>query len=234
MKTVLCDIDCVVADLLGPWLAAYNAEYAQDVRVEDVSSWDLGACVPHGDEVYQIIRRPGFFASLPLLGGAKEGLEELLAKGNDVYLVSAAYSASAFAEKFDWVRKHLPFMNDRVFLTDGKTPKGLIRGDVLIDDGPHNLIDFKERNPNGDGYRRVTIITRSRRTGSGISLSTSSSDTRTAWKTIVEVSSRRASDSQRVSGDHRAHCPSRRTARRIAAYASSASALPARLARLPI
>lgn len=148
MKTVLCDIDCVVADLLGPWLSAYNSEYAQDISIKDVSSWDLGKCVPDGDDVYKIIRRPGFFASLPLLDGAAEGLEKLLCR-HEVYLVSAAYSASAFSEKFDWVRKHLPFMKDRVFLTDGKTPKGLIRGDVLIDDGPHNLIDFKERNPSG-------------------------------------------------------------------------------------
>jgi 5'-nucleotidase len=186
MKTVLCDIDCVVADLLGPWLAAYNAEYAQDVRIEDVSSWDLGACVPHGDEVYQIIRRPGFFASLPLLGGAKEGLEELLEKGNDVYLVSAAYSASAFSEKFDWVRKHLPFMKDRVFLTDGKTPKGLIRGDVLIDDGPHNLIDFKERNPKSMAIAAFYPYTMPANWHWDFSVSFIE-DTRAAWKTIVEV-----------------------------------------------
>jgi 5'(3')-deoxyribonucleotidase len=186
MKTVLCDIDCVVADLLGPWLAAYNSEYAQDISIKDVSSWDLGKCVPDGDEVYQIIRRPGFFASLPLLGGAKEGLEALLEKGNDVYLVSAAYSASAFAEKFDWVRKHLPFMNDRVFLTDGKTPKGLIRGDVLIDDGPHNLIDFKERNPNGLAIAAYHYYTEpaNRKWDFAVDFM---SDTRTAWKTIVEV-----------------------------------------------
>lgn len=147
-KTILCDIDSVVADLLRPWLATYNAERGHHIQVCDITDWNTGKCVPDGAVVFEIIDRPGFFEGLPLLPGASDGLKALIGQGHEVYLVSAA-SAGALSEKSRWVRKHLPFMRDRLFLTDGKTPKGLIRGDVLIDDGPHNLIDFKKRNPKG-------------------------------------------------------------------------------------
>ncbi len=72
----------------------------------------------------------------------------MLELGYEVYLVSSG-SVGSLCDKARWSAEHLPFMKDRLFLTDRKTPKGLIRGDVLIDDGPHNLLDYKARNPNG-------------------------------------------------------------------------------------
>jgi 5'-nucleotidase len=146
MKTILCDMDGVVADLLAHWLAVYNYEFRRNVRVSDITDWDTGKCVPDGAAVYPIIERPGFFGELPVMPGAVEGLEALLARGHDVFLVSAG-AGWALSDKSHWVAKHMPFMRNRMLLTNGKTPKGLVRGDVLIDDGPHNLIDFKKRNP---------------------------------------------------------------------------------------
>ena len=147
-ETILCDLDSVVADLFTPWLGAYNREYGRSVAVKDIHCWDMHKCVPDGAAIYPIIDRPGFFLDLPLLAGASDGLKTMLDQRHEVFIVSAG-SEGALADKSKWVRNHLPFMKNRVFFTDGKTPKGLIHGTVMIDDGPHNLLDFKRRNSAG-------------------------------------------------------------------------------------
>jgi 5'(3')-deoxyribonucleotidase len=143
MKTILCDLDGVVADFWGPVLETVKREEGVTLTDSELDDWDM-VTMPGGTSTWD---RPGFFSSLRLLPGAYEGLLGLTAK-HDVYLVSAGNGA-ALAEKSKWVRTLLPFMRDRVFFVDGKTPKGLLRGDVLIDDAPHNLMDFKKRNPAG-------------------------------------------------------------------------------------
>lgn len=143
MKTILCDLDGVVADFFKPLLNDYNRKTGSSFKTDDIADWHFSN-FPRPDLIQDIIDKPGLFARLSLLPGAKDGLRELLDIGHDVYIVSAG-SREALSEKSYWCRRNLPFMKDRVIFTDGKTPKSLVRGDVLIDDGPHNLIGAKER-----------------------------------------------------------------------------------------
>lgn len=149
-ETIIVDLDCVVADFFGPLLETYNAENGTRVGVSDIKSWSMEECIgPGADAVW---KRPGFFESLPLVLGAAEGLKDLLAQGHDVYVMSAG-EGEALAGKSRWLEEKLPFMRERAFLSNHRTPKGALIGDAsrttLVDDGPHNVVDFKRRHPYG-------------------------------------------------------------------------------------
>jgi 5'-nucleotidase len=161
--TVLVDMDSITVDCLGPWVAAYNekirAPTSPILKVEDITNWDMHTLVPEKFKIYDIISEPGFFRHLPPLPGALEGIKALIDAGHDAFLLTAA-SGNAPSDKAHWVLDTAPFLKDRMIITHGKTPKGLIRGDVIIDDGPHNLISFRESNPNafvtGIAYNYMT------------------------------------------------------------------------------
>lgn len=84
----------------------------------------------------QLIRRPGFFASLLPMAGALDAVREMVEEGHTVFICSAPPNASphALAEKTQWVIDHLGGdWTDRLVLTRDKT---LVMGDVLVDDKP--------------------------------------------------------------------------------------------------
>src|SRR5882672_4340257 len=148
--TVLVDMDSITVDLMGPWLDAYNtkvrAPTSPVLKLENITTWDMHKLVPETFAIYKIIEEPGFFRHLPALPGALAGIQALLAAGHDPFLLTAA-SGNAPSDKAHWVLQYADFLKDRMIITHGKTPKGLITGNVLIDDGPHNISGFRKANP---------------------------------------------------------------------------------------
>lgn len=77
---------------------------------------------------------PGFFRSLAVMEGAKEAVKALLANKNlDIYIGSKVTSKvpTCATEKMQWIAFHFPELKRRMCLI---CDKGLLRGDVLIDD----------------------------------------------------------------------------------------------------
>lgn len=148
--TILQDMDSITVDLMGPWLDDYNSQVRRPaspvLKIEDIHSWDLHKLVPEGLDIYKVIEQQGFFRHLPDLPGAIEGTQELLDDGHDAILLTAG-SNCAPSEKAAWVMEHMPFMKNRLIITHARTPKEIIYGDVLIDDGPHNISGFRKNNP---------------------------------------------------------------------------------------
>jgi 5'(3')-deoxyribonucleotidase len=149
--TILQDMDSITVDLMGPWCASFNRKFKKKgdakLTVEKITNWDMHTLVPETFAIYKIIERRGFFRKLPALPGAIESTQKLLDAGHEVFLLSAA-SGEALTDKSKWVMKYMPFMKNRMFLSHAKTPKDGIHGDVLIDDGPHNILGFRKANPN--------------------------------------------------------------------------------------
>ena len=64
-------------------------------------------------------------------------VQKLMADGHDVFIVTATYYESVPEKMKDLLFKYFPFISwDHVIITSRKQ---MIRGDVLIDDGVHNL-----------------------------------------------------------------------------------------------
>lgn len=155
---ILCDLDDTVVDLLGPWIREYNLGARWSARhshIEHASikSYDIRKCVRDPELMLDIIERSGFFAGLPPLPGAIEGVCDLMAHGHRVTFVSIAYEFHVLAEKAEWVAKYFgragfgAASRMNTLISYGRFDKAHIPADVLIDDAAHHLKSYRARHP---------------------------------------------------------------------------------------
>lgn len=136
---ILVDMDDTIESLLQAWVKGVNEKYGRSVRVEEVRSWDVSAAFPglSFEQVYEIPVQPGFWKTVEPIPGAAEALQRFMAAGHEVYIVTATPYLSVPEKMTDLLFRCFPFLTwDQLIITSRKQ---LIRGDVLIDDGTHNL-----------------------------------------------------------------------------------------------
>ena len=140
--TILVDMDGIISALHKKWLDTYNAEHGTSFCVGDITTWDTHTalkCAPR--DIYSIIERPGFFLDIEPLPGAVKSLKYLVDAGHKVRVLSAS-SKYAASDKMEWVEKYLPFLSFKDVIL--AYSKDWVCGDVLIDDGPHNLTAYQD------------------------------------------------------------------------------------------
>lgn len=143
---IACDIDGVVADLHTSWLQAYNNDYGDNLKSEDVNKWELHEFVKPlcGYNIYKYLNDPSLYDNTEPVEGALTGVEALRSEGFRVVFVTST-NLHASGRKLKWLEKH-GFLTlkhgvqspDYVEMVD----KSLIRADVMIDDYPVNLEGF--------------------------------------------------------------------------------------------
>ena len=145
--TVLIDMDDVLECLLEAWLDYNNRKFGTDVKYDDIREWDLSKAFPglSREETYAAEMDKDFWKNVRPMPGAPEAVRKLLDDGHDVIIVTATLYETLKEKMEDVLFKYFPFITrDRVIITFRKQ---LIKGDVLVDDGPHNLI--------GGDYRKI-------------------------------------------------------------------------------
>lgn len=136
---ILIDMDDTIEQLLRAWLNGVNEKYGYSVRYDEMTSWDVSA--PYEgltrDQVYAIPDEPGFWATVEPIPGAAEAMKRFMDAGHEVYIVTATTYRTVAEKMDDLLFRWFPFLSwDQVIITSRKQ---LIKGDVLIDDGVHNL-----------------------------------------------------------------------------------------------
>lgn len=150
---ILCDIDGVAADFTKAVLEIVAEHTGKVRRHSDVTRWDIYGCLGLSDEERELVehemRCPGVAESLELLPGAREAVEELRELG-DVYAVTSPLAGSLTwaGERTEWLKDQLGFDNKHIVHT---ASKGVVRGDVLIDDHAANVAEWLREHPNGLG-----------------------------------------------------------------------------------
>lgn len=139
-RSVAVDMDEVLADVMPKFLGIY--ERLTGVRPAQEEYW--------GKKIYQLpgasglreeLFKPGFFADLPLIEGAQEGLEWLHAH-YDVFIVTAAQEFPlSLDEKYQWLQRHFPQLSWKQYVFCGS--KSIISTDYMLDDHAFNLEQFK-------------------------------------------------------------------------------------------
>ncbi len=98
----------------------------------------------------------GYFLSLPAYEGMTESLQDLFAKGMEIFIVSACIdSPTCMPNKMEWLEKFLPFIpKSNILLVPygtnkakafiEKTGKAITETDFLFDDYKVNLIQWQE------------------------------------------------------------------------------------------
>ncbi len=138
--TILVDADGVMENLTQIWVPYLNEKFGTHVAYEDVTEWDLTLAFPGHtrEEVYGAELEEALYERMRPMPGAVEYMKKLIDDGHTIYVVThTPYQIVPF--KLEKVLFRLfPFLTWRNYILT--TNKQMIRGDVLIDDGFHNLI----------------------------------------------------------------------------------------------
>lgn len=144
---LLIDMDGVTADLVSYWLSLINRYYGTSLKPEEVTDWYIHKMTPQltQAQVEEFLKDPGFFLHLDPIPGALSTLKTLIQEGHDVVFVT--HCKYGHEDKRKWIERHFPgFPLSSVIFAERKD---LIRGDILLDDGLHNLEAWQEAHPDG-------------------------------------------------------------------------------------
>ena len=136
--TVLIDLDDVLWDLVTPWVDAINFKYGTNVAPNTITEWDITSFFPWltSDQVYSPLYQIGFWETIQTDKYSHGFINVLQEDGHDVKVVTASFFEN-IDEKMKRMFHLYPMLSrDDVIIT---TDKKIVRGDVLIDDAPHNL-----------------------------------------------------------------------------------------------
>ena len=137
--TIMIDMDDTIEQLLRAWIKGVNERYECSVSYDDCTDWDVSAPYPEltREQVYAIPDEPGFWGTVEPIEGAADAIRHFMDAGHEVYIVTATPYIHIPEKMDDLLFRRFPFISwDQVIITSRKQ---LIKGDVLIDDGIHNL-----------------------------------------------------------------------------------------------
>lgn len=146
---ILVDMDDTMEQLLEAWLRKVNEKYDRSVVCEDITVWDVSKAYPGltKEQVYDVILENDFWKDVEPIPHAAEVLEGFIRKGHEIFVVTATPYESVPGKMRDHLFRYFPFIRwENVIITSRKQ---LIQGDVLIDDGVHNL--------EGGNYRKILV-----------------------------------------------------------------------------
>lgn len=137
--TILCDADDTIQELTVHWLAELNRKYNYNIKKEDIRSWDITKAYPKltPEEVLEPLYREEFWSRTTPVDGSVYYLEKLAKDGHRLKIVTAS-NPETFGAKARKLMEMFPFLTmEQIIREDNKQS---VAGDILIDDGVHNLI----------------------------------------------------------------------------------------------
>lgn len=143
MKKIGIDLDTTLNNLEEKWVKEYNKDYHDNLKEFD--RWDTENTVKPecGTKIFDYLHKPGFFRDLEIKPNAKN-VVDFLSEHYELYIVTA-YSPDTCLDKANWVKDKDIAIDQRniIFINN----KNLLKLDYLIDDGPHNIENFKNGTP---------------------------------------------------------------------------------------
>lgn len=137
---LLVDMDGPLANLEMRFLNIWQAEYPERfyVPLNERTTFYIEDQYPkkYKDDIWEILDRPGFFATFPQVTAAVASVHKLYNMGYDVFICTAPLSSNptCATEKRDWIRRCLGTeWIKRMVITDDKT---IVQGTFLLDDKP--------------------------------------------------------------------------------------------------
>lgn len=122
------------------WIDALNKTYIANVKVSDVNNWDISPLFPSvpKKDLFKPIDNPEFWNNVKPLDGSVEYIKRLIDDGHEVYVVTASHPNTVKPKLEKVLRVYFPYIPYKnVIIAHNKQ---MIKGDILIDDAPHNLI----------------------------------------------------------------------------------------------
>jgi 5'(3')-deoxyribonucleotidase len=162
VKRIAIDMDEVISHFSAKCLELFNEEFNESYTSHDLHGKKLIELDARFEKkIDQYLANESFFLELEVIRDSQEVIKELSAY-YEIYIVTAAMEFPAsLAPKYQWLKKHFSFLNEKNFVFCGD--KSIILADYLIDDTPSNLETFQGKgvlftaphNVNTTGYTRL-------------------------------------------------------------------------------
>lgn len=139
---VILDYDDVLNLCNDMAVKRLGEEKGKEYSIEDITQWG-----PTGDELDERLayfNDPEFMGSIPLRPGAKAFIYELSLMNVEIFIATSCASHCAGARVADIIR-NFPWIDPGNILIGSR--KDIILGDVMLDDGYHNLENAKVKYP---------------------------------------------------------------------------------------
>ena len=140
---ILVDMDDTIENLTEAWINYANTRFGTAVNAADVTTWDPSeafSTVSH-DEMYALLLEDALYETVKPFEGAVHSFQQLISDGHEIFIVTNSPYQVIKSKMEKVLFRHFPFLQwKNVIITGSKT---LIEGDVLIDDGVHNLQNGK-------------------------------------------------------------------------------------------
>lgn len=137
-KTILIDVDGVIAHTMEKTIDLYNKRGKNKVKLEDLQEYDLHKNSGVDKSIYDIFREKFFFRNLKIDQAAKKIIKKLHDEGYDI-IFSTAVLKEGYTDRHEWLQEHFPYIPDNNYMLGSR--KDLLKGDVMIDDSPENLLN---------------------------------------------------------------------------------------------
>lgn len=137
---ILIDADGVLENLTQEWVLYLNEKYKTSVKYEDVREWDMTLSFPGltREQVYGAELEPELYQRLKPMKNAPEYVKKLIDEGHTVYVVTNTPYQIVKEKMENVIFKYFPYLSQKNIIITSE--KQLISGDILIDDGVHNLL----------------------------------------------------------------------------------------------
>lgn len=137
---ILIDMDDVLENMCEVWVAELNRLHGLDMSYEDIQSWEISQSywMLSKEQVFAPLGVPEFWDLVTPIDGAVEAVQKLQQDGHDIYVVTASDPGTINAKMEKVLFRYFPFIDWKHVIVAAH--KQLVKGDVLIDDGAHNLI----------------------------------------------------------------------------------------------
>lgn len=136
---ILIDVDSVVADFDSFIIDKYNETHSPTIN--SIVKVDGGLLKVHPlqldnlrEGVNEVMCKPGFFADIPIIPGAKDAVYGMLELGHTIYFCTSPKLSNPTCadDKLKWIAEHFDYgLSKKTIITKDKT---LVYGDILIDD----------------------------------------------------------------------------------------------------
>ena len=141
---ILLDMDEIIAQWVSRITQYYNEDHGTSFTLDDVKNWDVTTNFGPGSEgaIRSYMRYIELYRDLEPVEGAIVGMKKLLDAGHELRIVSSVPKCAgiSYHGKLEWLRRNTPFFNLKHFIASHVKDEQM--GDVLFDDGLHNIMPF--------------------------------------------------------------------------------------------
>lgn len=136
---IALDVDDTVLDLMTKWLSLYNQRYGDNKQKSDITQWNFSYLLKPecGDKIYEYLQYPNLYDDMEEIEGALDGVKKLRDMGHRIVYVTAGMAKGKYIRL-----KELGFLEKEEDYVEARD-KSLILADLIIDDRPFNIWQFK-------------------------------------------------------------------------------------------